>query len=315
MTSPSVIGPWFSSAGSTSTDPRGVVAGDGRIPGANAAQIQAISAMFPDLPQSLAGLLERKGMLPEDIQATLEYLNYQAKALQAATGMEKKQIEAQIADSKRGLDNQIKIAELNDRTSRYGIDERTKVELAQLEQNDRQFWANHGLEMQRFGLDTAKAFTEYGRTYDDIWALQDLKHAVGRVSNNQGPAPLASHGSPHAKTWEDFNVLRQYGGGDAQSGGGAGMGDGGGDPRVKAATGIMKALPPSESQGQDGQDWSELRAIESLYLSAKPKQVEMLGTERRKAAQAGLGRLGYNPALVEEERRRALPGQGRANAA
>jgi hypothetical protein len=104
------------------------------------------------------------------------------------------------------------------------------------------------------------------------------------------------------------------GGGSAAPGGGGG-GGGGGDPRVSAANAVMRAIPPSEGPGGTGQDWAALDSIRNLYFAARPGQVERLGAQRRKIAEAGLARLGYDPRLVEEERRRSLPGQGSARMA
>lgn len=259
----------------------------------------------------------------------------QRTLLAQTTGLERRQIEAQIKDMEAGRANALTIARLQSADSRYGTDERTKVELAQLSQNQRQFDQTHALDLQRFGLDTrrlgldtAKAYTDYAQTYDDIWALQDFKGALGRVGQGLGPQPIStSETQPHAKTWADFSALagfdtlpavqaNQSGAMQAQQGGGMpGMPGSGSDSRVKAAGAIMKAIPPSDGTGHDEDNWAALNAIQNLYFAGKPGSVERLGRERQKIARGGLARRGFNPALVEEDYRRGLPGQRSARLA
>jgi hypothetical protein len=71
----------------------------------------------------------------------------------------------------------------------------------------------------------------------------------------------------------------------------------------------MKALPPSETPGADGQDWNAINAIVEMYKSGRPGVEARLGPARTKIALAGLARQGYDPALISEEYKRTLPGQ------
>lgn len=234
------------------------------------------------------------------------------------SGLERRQIEAQIEDAKQGRKNAMEIAQLQAQTSRYGTDAQTQQAIADRMERQRQFDANHGLDLQKFGLDVANSYTQYAQTYDDIWALQDFKSAIGNIQRGGGPSPLSSQGSPRPKTMEQFAVLANYPGSQQQGASMAAQSGGGGsgtDPRITAANSVMKALPPSESAGNDGQDWAALRAIESLYFGKKPGEVEKLGKERGRIAEAGLARLGYNPKLVAEERRNSLPWQGSVRSA
>lgn len=216
----------------------------------------------------------------------------------------------------------------------------------QFTEDTRRFGLEHGLKRDQFGLEVADAYTRYSQTPDMMFARNDLMHGLGQVGLGGAPQNVMSGDArPQAKGWEDFAALSGYKVSPSQanplsSPGGAmmpapiegrvvsasstpmpsgGMGTGqagsGTDPRVTAAAGIMRALPPSETPGTDGQDWSALRAIESLYMSRKPRQVEALGDQRRKTAQAGLARLGYDPRQVEEDRQRSLPGQRSVRAA
>lgn len=229
------------------------------------------------------------------------YIRILTAAWAESAGVERQKLAAQIEDAKKARENAMQIARLQAQTSRYGTNAQVMTQLAQLRQNDRQFAASHGLEM-------AKAVAAYEQTPDLMFARNDLMSALGRVGAGYSPAPMASGGKPHAKTWEDFQALTNVAGG----GGGGGSGKGGGtmaDPRMKAIKSISDALPPSDDNGNDAQDWAALRAIESVYLSGNPAY-QKLGSARQKIASAGMARLGYDPVLAEQDRWRALPGQG-----
>lgn len=245
-----------------------------------------------------------------------QYIATIQAAINASAGWERTKLEAQMEDARKGRANAYKIAELQAKTSRYGTDQQTNMQLAQLKQNQKQFEASHGLEL-------AKAYTQFASTPDMVWSLNDFKGALGRVGQGFSPQPIAASASPTPKTYEDFAALTNYKTGDGASSG-SGTADPGGraaggrsttDARVTAANAVMRAIPPSETPGNDGQDWAALRAIENLYMAGRPGEVERLGAPRRKIAQAGLARLGYDPALVESDRQRALPGQGNVRAA
>lgn len=229
-------------------------------------------------------------------------------AYAASSGWTRTQLEAQMDDAKKGRENAYKIAELSANTSRYGTDRNYDVQMAQLRQNQVQFEQNHGLEM-------AKAYTQYASTPDQVFAMNDFKSALGRVGQGFSPAPMAEQGSPKAKTYEDFAALTNYKSG---GGGGRASASGGGattDARLKAMKAVSDAMPPSDGQGHDEQDWAAIDAIKQLYFAGRPGEVERLGAPRRKIAQAGLARAGYDVASVENQRMRGLPGQGSVRAA
>ena len=341
-------GGWFTPTGGTSWDANYAVAPPTAI---------ALAQRPPTPPPSGGGGGGDAGF---DAARWDAYVAEIRAALQASSGLERLKLQRQYEDAEKGRQNAYRIAQLSSETSRYGVDVGRQNLLEQLKEQQRQFDANHGLEIQkfgegqrqfdltyglnrdRFGLERADAYTKYAQTYDDIWALQDFKGALGDVGQGRAPASVAASATqPHAKTWEDFAALAGYSGlpnvqsgqsmqpsegamsggystrapdGSVVRGGPTGQAGAGTDPRVSAASAVMKALPPSESGGTDMQDWAALNAIKSLYFGRKPGQVEALGPERRRIAQAGLRRAGYNPALVEEDRQRSLPGQGRPNA-
>lgn len=235
-----------------------------------------------------------------------------AAAIDEASGYEREALEAQKESASAARANALKIAQLQASTSRYGIDAQSATAMRALKENARQFDAAHG-------LDIAKAYTAFSSTPDMMFARNDFMSAMGRVGQGLNPAPIASQGQPHAKTWQDFASIAQYNGSQVPGGGGGGGGGsaqstgGGGtsttDPRVTAANAVMRAIPPSETSGNDGQDWAALEAVRNLYSAAKPGSVERLGAPREKIAMAGLARMGYDPAAVALEYKRTLPGQ------
>ena len=258
------------------------------------------------------------------VEAYDAYIARLTQAWQESSGLQRKQIEAQIDDAKKARENALAIAQMQDATSRYGTDTSRDLRLAELKQNQRQFDASHALDMQRYGLDVAKAYTEYSRTPDMMFARNDFMNAMGRTGQGLHPQNVMSQGTPQAKGWQDFAALAGYTtptvqAGRSQGGGGSmapqGPTGGGTDQRQKAVQEIMKAMPPSDGDGYDGQDWEALNAIRSLYAARRPGEVERLGKPRRQIAQAGLQRMGYDPALVESDRQRSLPGQRSVRAA
>lgn len=275
---------------------------------------------------------------PEDLEQWNQYIAQIQAALAASSGFARTQLEAQMKDAEKARQNAYRIAQLNAETSRYGVDVGRQNLLDQLKEQARQFDANHALEKDRFGLNVAEAYTRYAQTPDMVWALNDFKGALGRVGLGQNPTPVSANPEqPKAKTWEDFSALAgglpQYQGGRPSGGGGSAapsggvadvyrpgaaagpvtMDESGGttgpDLREKAVTAVMRAMPPSETPGTDTQDWAALGAIRNLYFAGRPGEVERLGQQRRKTAMAGLARLGLDPVMVEEERRRSLPRQ------
>jgi hypothetical protein len=257
--------------------------------------------------------VERDGIAQQLLEQAGDENEYRTKAL-----------EAQMKSAEAGRQNAMKIAQLQASTSRYGIDAQSATAMRALKENARQFDAQHG-------LDIAKAYTAFASTPDLMFARNDFMSAMGRVGQGLSPSPTVTQDpGPHAKTYEDFAALAQYngstvpgassggggGGGSAQpaaASGGSGLAANGAeqakappDPRVQASNAIMKALPPSESPGADGQDWNAINAIVEMYKSGKPGVEARLGPARTKIAMAGLARAGFD---LSEEYKRTLPGQ------
>jgi hypothetical protein len=263
----------------------------------------------------------------QDYDAEIGHIQQQ---LQEAAGSDdeyrNRALQAQMKSAQEARANAMKIAQLQASTSRYGIDAQSATAMRALKENARQFDAQHG-------LDIAKAYTAFASTPDLMFARNDFMSAMGRVGQGLTPQPAITQSpGPQAKTWQDFSALAQYNGSQvpgAESGGGGGgaaqpsAAPGGSglaangteqakpppDPRLQAAGAIMKALPPSETPGADGQDWNAINAIVEMYKSGKPGVEARLGPARTKIAMAGLARQGYDPALISEEYNRSLPGQ------
>lgn len=265
---------------------------------------------------------------------------------------ERDKLKAQYDDAQKGRDNAYEIAKLNGANQRYGYDQQRQTEIDKLKQDQNQYDQTHALDLKKYGLEVAKAYTSYASTPDQVWALNDFKSALSNVGQGLTPQSSATEPTAHAKTWQDFAALSGYdttgdtttgststgtnssggttytasgsgtdGSGytaaDTASGGTSSTGDssGGTDQRQTAISAVVKAMPASESQGHDDQDWAALNAIKSLYFAGKPGSVERLGAARRKTAQSGLARAGYDPNLVEEDYTKAGVGQGAARAA
>jgi len=295
-------GSWFRPTGATSADPRGITAADQASSGGGGTSS----------PQEWDALVA-------EIQA----------ALAASSGFARWQKEQELNDAKKGRQNAYKIAQLNAETSRYGVDANRETQLAQLKQQQAQFEKTHALSL-------AEAYTKYASTPDMRWAAADFDSAVQRTGAGMGVAPISTNpNQPVAKTWADFAALTGFqgnpsvqasqttapaGSGDptrsVQPGGGTGAGrttdangDGVPDQRIKAVNAVVQAIPPSGEAGNTEQDWAALNAVRALYFAGKPGSVEALGASRRKTAQAGMARLGYDVTQVEEDYQRGLPGQ------
>lgn len=247
------------------------------------------------------------------VEAYDKYIATLTRAWEESSGLQRRQIESQIEDAKKGRENAMEIAQLQAQTTRYGTDVQASTRMAELRQNQAQFDQTHG-------LDVAKAYTEYASTPDRYFQLGDFTDALSRTGAGMGPRRYGATGTPQAKSWEDFAALQGFNtpavqAGRSQSGGGgpqasgAGSGGGGSDPRISAASAIMKAIPPSEGDGYDQSDWSALNAIQSVYQARKPGSFERLRPGQQKMFASGLSRMGYYAPDAIEDMRRAAPGQ------
>lgn len=239
------------------------------------------------------------------------------QAWQQSSGLQRKQIEAQIEDARKGRENAMEIARLQAETSRYGIDQQTKVAMDRLKEDQRQFDA-------RQGMDRAKVATEYLSSPDRFVQASNFLDLSSHVLNGtyRGASP-----TPQPKTMADFDALtaggnpgRQVGlpaGGGAQGRTTEGPGSGT-DARVKAMKAVLDAAPPSDEPGLDNNAYAVLDAAKAIYgMNLTPRQQAAIGSDKEYQQMLGSAgrRLGHNTEAWWQRQQRSLPGQGRANAA
>jgi hypothetical protein len=272
----------------------------------------------------------------EDAQAWVasydQYIGTLTQAWQASSGLQRRQIEAQIADAKEGRKNALEIARMQDQTSRYGIDVGSQDRMKALLENQRQFNATHALDLQRFGLDEkklgldrAQTATEYLSTPDRFVQASDFMDLSGRVLAGQPGAGTGSGIAPQAKTMADFDALtgggnpgRQVGTPQAGAAPTTATGGAGADARVKALRGIIEAAPPSDEPGLDNNAYHVLNAAKEIYaMNLTPGQQAALKADDQSFKMLGSAgkRLGYSPESWWERQQRSLPGQTSVRAA
>lgn len=276
---------------------------------------------FPGLPQGMAGV-----PLNPDGSINVEAYNRSIAVLQdlmrQTSGLQRRQIEAQLDDMVQARNNAMRIAEINDRTTRYGIDERTKVELAQLQQRQREFDATHALDVQRLGLDRAKTATDFLSSPDRFAQAGNYLALSGRVLADQpGAGTYGSAVTPRGNTEADFAVLESGGNpygsrGSAMqaatAGGGAGT-----DARVKALK-ALNDVPVSDGPGMDANDYAVLKATAAIRgMNLTPQQQATINSDPEYTAILGsnLRRLGETPESWFKRQRQHLPGQQSARLA
>lgn len=271
----------------------------------------------------------------EDAQAWAasydKYIGNLTQAWQQSSGLQRRQIEAQITDAKKARDNQMAIARLQDKTSRYGTDAQTANELAQRQENARQFDATHALDMQKLGLTRAQTATDYLSQPDRFVQASDFLNLSGRVLAGQGGPSTGSGAVPQMKTMADFDALTAGGNPGRQvdpSQAAAGYASGGAAPtaatgtgadaRVKALRGLIDAAPPSDEPGLDNNAYHVLNAAKAIYsMNLTPQQQATLGSDKQSFQMLGSAgrRLGENPDAWWQKQQNSLPGQQSVRAA
>ncbi len=277
----------------------------------------------------------------DDIDAYLskqdEYIGQLNELMQGSTGLERDKLKAQIDDAQKNRDASYKTAQLVAQTSRYGTDQQRQTALDQLNENARQFNANHGLEMQKLGLDYANTATQYLSTPDKYFQGQNYINMAGRALGRQAPQYGTNlGGQPTPKTMGDFAVLAGYpqpstaatsgasGGSATPTGNGMTTTNSTGtpaiqqDPRVNAITGLIKALPPSEEMGYNPNDYAVLNAVHSLYSSGNrlaPGTLKTMSPENKAITESGIARLGGDAKSWEGQLAFQDPGNRAASAA
>lgn len=264
-----------------------------------------------------------EGVSDEDANEMLrrwdEHVATLEKAANEGTEFDRAARLRQLEDVKEGRDNAYKIAQLSNSTSRYGTDVQAKQQMADLKERQRQYDLTHGLDLERIGLDRAKTATDYLSTPDRYVQAGDFLDLSGQVMAGGGGASYQG-GRAQPKTMQDFAVLQSGGNPGRQIGQpGAGGAGGGTDPRVKAATDLMKQYGPSDGYGHDQNSYAVLDAAKQIFAlpSLTPGQQKSIRSSpqyQQMLSSAG-GRLGENVAEWQYQNKRSLPGQGSVRAA
>lgn len=280
---------------------------------------------YPNTSASLPQALQDSGYTPAQIEAYLESLNTQQQAYIEANGQVNRRLDAQIQDAKDALAQSKELAYLSDRTQRYGYDVASRDRMIALQENMRQFDANHGLEY-------AKAASDYLSSPDRFAQATDFIDMAGRAEQGLGPRPYGTDTSFKAKTPEDFAVLanygQSYGSGDpsqySTSGGGNGGGsDSGGsgkgqdtDPRVKVLHTMMKHMPPSEQEGLTSNDYKVAQMAQMLYsTNLKPGVWQKVRRDQKAILGSYVKRSGRSWDSYQDQQTRQGIGQGNSNRA
>lgn len=249
--------------------------------------------------------------------------------------------DADIAAKKRALDIQVqqlrqagrhheaemKLREGDLALSRERLAVETEIKRAELGLEQQRF----GLEQEDFGLRRAEAIAKYQQGPDTLFVAKDLRNALERVGAGLGPGPYGAGTEPTARTPADFEGLMAGGTGAGGSMRGSGQMTAGGqvagpgpsgeaaapDPRVKAATGVIKALGFNDDDGIDESTAAALAAVQNIARARKP------GTSQRLASRPGLqagfmagaSKAGYYAPDLMAEIESWNPGQGSVRSA
>jgi hypothetical protein len=228
----------------------------------------------------------------------------------------------QLDDAVKGREVQREIADIQARSSRYGVDVTSRDRLRALKEDARQFDLKHGLEMERLGLQRAETATNFLATPDRYAQAGNFLALSGRVAANQpGGGTYGSAVAPRPNTMGDYAVLEGGGNpyanrGDATAAaGGAGAGA---DARQKALKAIVSGYQPSQGVGLDQNDYAVLGASQAIMnMNLNPQQQATIGSNKEYQSILGsnMKNLGQDPNAWWQKQQQSLPGQGSAKLA
>jgi hypothetical protein len=237
----------------------------------------------------------------------------------------------QLDNAVKGREVQREIAQIQDRSSRYGVDVASRDRLRQLKEQARQFDANHGLELQKFALQRAETATNFLATPDRFAQSGNFLALSGRVAANQaGAGTYGTAVQPRGNTMQDFAVLEsgqnpyanRGSAVDAATGGGAGStpaaGGAGADARQKALKTIVSNYVPSQGVGLSPDDYAVLGASHAIMnMNLNPQQQATIGSNKEYQSILGsnMKNLGQNPDAWWQRQQQSLPGQRSARLA
>ncbi len=248
------------------------------------------------------------------------YLADLQQAMQASSGWEREKYRLQLADGLEARKQARELAQMQDQTQRYGVDVGSRDRKQALQESIRQFDANHGLEIEKLGLQRAQTATEYLASPDRYAQAGNYLALSGRVLAGQpGAGTYGTAVQPRSNTESDFAVLASGGNPNAgrgsavqaaTSGGGGGAGA---DARQKALKTVIGNYQPSSGVGLDENDYAVLNASRAIMnMNLTPQQQATINSNPEYTAILGsnLKNLGQNPASWLTRQRQSLPGQG-----
>lgn len=240
-------------------------------------------------------------------------------ALAASSGFERLKLQSQLDDAKAARANALKIAQLQADNSRYGYDLSRQTALDQLQENARQFDARHALDVRNADLSEAQLIAQQRSQPNRLFQTMDLEQALGRIRNGfrattmpmtTGIAAIDGLSTDYtANPYLANPYLKDSGAGGgggsvtptasapvttnaAPASGGAAPTSAGADPRLSAANAVLKALPPSATEGLDPTGVAALNAVYHLYAAPlQPGTLQSLSPTQKAGLQSGAERL------------------------
>lgn len=230
------------------------------------------------------------------------------EAMTASSGFERYKLQAQLDDAEKGRDNAYKIAQLEGDNQRYGYDQQRQTAIDQLKENARQYDKTHELDVKKQDLSEAQYISDERSKANRLFQTMDLEQALGsiRSGNRATTSTNVSAIDGLSTDYTDNPYLSNSGGSSGSSGSSGGTtytasGTGGSattsatstaDPRTKAAQAVMKALPPSETEGLDATAVAALNAVYSLYQSPlRQGTLESLSPTQKATLESGSDRI------------------------
>lgn len=258
-----------------------------------------------------------------------------------ATPFEREQLKAKIDDAVAGRQNALKIAQLQADNQRYGYDQSRQTAIDRLKEDARQFDARHALDVRNADVSEAQLIATQRSQPNRLFQTMDLEQALGRIRGGFKATTMpmtdqvaAINGLSTDYTQNPYlaNPTLTGTGGAASAPGpvtnaaappaapSTATAGGGTDPRLSAANAVLKALPPSATEGLDPTGVAALNAVYHLYAAPlQPGTLQSLSSTQKAALQSGAERVqqytGKNYDDLMQEYYRSAPGFGSVRAA
>lgn len=233
----------------------------------------------------------------------------------AANAEQQRRYNEEFGLRKKQLDQNYALALRNAKTQEEATRLNREYQRAQLQLAREQFEFNKGMEQSKLGLDYLKTQVDYQNSPDNYFKLMDLRAGASQrqdvpiflqnlFSNVQAPAWQTPGGTPTPGSVQAgaAALTGQSSGASTASGAGSSAPK---DPAMQAAIAALKASPPSGTQGYSDQDKDALAIIGAIYGrgfgALGPQALEQAGDVGQRLLGAGGRRLGYDPAMAQED--------------